>query len=167
MESKSNKALKQELDKVLKKAVSKFGVNLERYIADLVKIYSGSSYGSIRDTVKQDLGFLIRDCIDDRGWYFEKHSSKIEEFLLKHVSRISDFPEPLLFQHNADVILDRNKTTLNKKLQQRWSKLYTNKNYGGYQLFRDLYFNKWVGPADDTKKVNLNCLPLNIKLKLL
>lgn len=143
--------LKQELDKVLKKAISKFGVNLESHIADALKIYTGLSYTSIKESIRQDLGFLIRDCVDDRGWYFDRHSAEIEEFLLKNVSRMPTFPEPILFSD-----------------QNHWT--YKDKTLLGKQAaaFQACYYNDWVTPNGKPKPyVDIDRLPLNIKLKLL
>ena len=151
--------LKQELDKVLKKAISKFGVNLEGYIAAALKIYTGVNYTSIKESIRQDLGFLIRDCIDDRGWYFDRHSTEIEEFLLKNVSRVPTFPEPILFasQFNS-----------NNRFFNDLDDIFKTQVKITEDIFKAYYCNDWVTPNGKPKPyVDIDQLPLNIKLKLL
>ena len=132
---------KEQLKVVLKKTISRFGVGLERSLEDMMDIYTNHRK-SIKSEVLFDLGFIVRDCIDDRGWNFREHLDQIEEFLLEkvHIS-FSDntFPEPILFGSKS------------------WYE-----NYKHFQppqdaekYFRSQYFNDWpadfIGPKKTTK----------------
>lgn len=92
---KEAKIYRDQLKRVLKKTVRDFGKGLEDVVKEVIQIYSTSSYHS--QELKQELAYLIRDCIDDRGWDFAKHSQNIEQFLTDKVYNItSSFEEPIL-----------------------------------------------------------------------
>ena len=90
----------RRLREELKRSMYRFGVGLEKTVHTIVDIYNDSR-GSVSDIDVQEIAYMVRAFVDDRGCDYESHVHGIETYLVDFIYHDPfTFPEPLLVKED-------------------------------------------------------------------